>query len=246
MMEKMRVNVLVIDDDPVALEQSRQKISIYAEPEKIYTAENVVEVMRLLQSIPMDLVFIDVEMPDADGFAIADYLSSAQPKASYVFLTGHTEMGAKSYDYEPLDFLCKPVSVLRLEKTFERFKKSRMANRSGREQIAVECTTGFVLIAPSDIWYITRESRKTVLYCREERYEVKNSLDELELIFADFPLFRCHQSYLVALPKVTGVTQASFGRTYWAALEDGRRIPVSRGKYAALRERLQKEGTYFL
>ena len=245
-MDKMRINVLIIDDDSISLEQSRQKLSVYVEAEKIYTAGNVVEVMGILQSIPMDLVFIDVEMPDADGFAIADYLASTQPKARYVFLTGHTEMGAKSYDYDPLDFLCKPVSVLRLGKTFERFKKSKTAGRNPGEQIAIESMSGFVLISPSDIWYITRENRKTIIYCQKESYVVKSSLDELELMFSDFDLFRCHQSYLVSLPRVTGVTQASFGRTYWAGLEDGRRVPVSRGKYAALRERLKAGGTCFL
>lgn len=245
-MDKMRINILIIDDDLISLEQSIQKISLYAEADKIYTAVNAVEVMRILQSLPMDLVFIDVEMPDTDGFAIADYIQAAQPKAGYVFLTGHTELGARSYDYEPLDFLCKPLDVLRLQKTFERYEKRRTANRNRSTQIAIEGTSGFVLISPSDILYITRENRKTVIYCKKDRYVVKNSLDELELMFAEFDLFRCHQSFLVSLCRVRGVVQASFGRTYQACLDDGTKVPVSRGKYAALRDRMQESGTHFL
>lgn len=245
-MEKIQANILIIDDEPVSMEQSRQMVSLYVDPDSIHTASNSVEVMRILQSVPIDLAFVDIEMPDNDGFTIAGYIQSAQPKASYVFLTGHTELGAKSYDYEPLDFLCKPLNALRLQKTFQRFEKSRPRSRALLEQIAVESASGFVLVSPAEIIYITRESRKTVLYCQKQRYTVKTSLDELELIFSDYDLFRCHQSYLISLHQVAGVTHSDFGRTYWAVLKSGQRIPVSRGKYAAIQEKLRENGVQFL
>ena len=71
-------------------------------------------------------------------------------------------------------------------------------------------------------------------------------MDELELIFSDYGLFRCHQSYLISLRQVAGVTQSDFGRTYWAVLKNGQRIPVSRGKYAAMQEKLRVNGVQFL
>ncbi len=122
-MEKIQANILIIEDEPVPMEQSRQMVSLYINPDGNHTAFNSVEVMRILQSVPIDLAFVDIEMPDNDGFTTAGYIQSTQPKANYVFLTGHTELGAKSYDYEPLDFLCKPLNALRLQKTFQRFEK---------------------------------------------------------------------------------------------------------------------------
>ena len=195
---------------------------------------------------PSELPFIDMEMPDTDGPTIANYIKSTQPKTKYVFLTGHSELGAKSYDYEPLDFLCKPLNTLRLQKTFERFEKSRPDYRFLKERIALESTSGFILISPADILYITRENRKNVIYCRQLSHTVKSTLDELEIIFSDFDLFRCHQSYLVSLSRVTQVIHADFGKTYWATLDDGSRVPVSRNRYGAMRERLERYGTYFL
>lgn len=245
-MENIQANILIIDDQADSMDQSRRMVALYAAPERIYTAANSVEVTRILRSVPIDLAFVDIEMPDNDGFTIAGYIQSVQPKASYVFLTGHTELGAMSYDYEPLDFLCKPINALRLEKTFQRFERSRARNRSVLEQIAIEGTAGFVLLSPAEIRYATRENRKTVVCCERERYTVKSSLDELELIFSEFDLFRCHQSYLVSLGRVASVAQSDFGRTYWAVLRDGQRIPVSRGKYPAMQERLRERGVQFL
>lgn len=245
-MDSMQINILLVDDEPDSMEQSREMIALYADSRRIYSASNSVEVMRVLQSVPIDLAFVDIEMPDNDGFTIAGYIQSTQPRAKYVFLTGHTELGAKSYDYEPLDFLCKPVNALRLQKTFQRFEKSRAPGRNAMEQIAIESTAGFVLVSPAEILYVTRENRKIVVYCEKQSYTVKNSLDELELIFSEYGLFRCHQSYLVSLRHVAGAAQSDFGRTYWAVLKSGQRVPVSRGKYAALQARLRDCGVQFL
>ena len=240
------IQVLIVDDDPVSLEQSRQKIALYAGAEHIHTAQSAVEVMEILRKTAIDLAFVDVEMPDTDGFSVVEYLRESQPKAKYVFLTGHTELGAKSYDYEPLDFLCKPLDALRLKKTFERFDHSRAQNRYARGQVAVEGAHGFVLISPADILYIARENRKAVIHCKTESHTVKYSLDEIEVIFSDFGLFRIHQSYLVPLDRIVRVTKSEFGKTYSATLTDGTQVPVSRGKYGQLREYLAGEGIQFL
>lgn len=241
MTNKRAINVLIVDDDAVALDAARQNIGFYVEEARIYQAENAVEMMRLLSTVPMDLAFLDMEMPDIDGFAIADYLAKVQPKTRYVFLTGHTELGAKSYEYDPIDFLCKPVNALRLSKTFERYDRLT-GNCTAQEQIAVESGTGLVLIQPREIRYISRDSRKTMIHCGEKVHVVKMPLAELEMIFADYDLIRCHQSFLVALRHVVSAERSTFGRTYTAVLDTGDRIPVSRGRFEELWEKLTENG----
>lgn len=241
MTEKRAINILIVDDDAAAIAQARQNIAFYVEEQRIYHASNAVEMMRLLTTIPMDLAFLDMEMPDIDGFSIADYLAKVQPKTRYVFLTGHTELGAKSYEYEPLDFLCKPVNALRLQKTFERFDRISGA-RPAQEKIAVETGEGLVLIPPQEIRYISRDNRKTVINCADKNYAVKMPLAELEIMFADYDLIRCHQSFLVALDHVASAEKAAFGRTYAAVLDTGDKIPVSRGRYPELWEKLTEKG----
>ena len=245
-MEKLGIQVLIVDDDLASLERSRESVALYVEESGIHTAGNSAQVVETLDRVSVALAFLDIEMEDTDGFAAAGYLQSVQPEAKYVFLTGHAELGARSYDYEPLDFLCKPVSALRLKKTFERYERAVSRQRDSLEQIAVESASGFVLISPAEILYVTRENRKAVIYCEKQRCTAAGSLDELELIFSEFNLFRCHQSYLVSLAHVASVSQSDFGRTYWATLKGGQRVPVSRGKYAAMQERMRACGVQFL
>ena len=179
-----KLNILLIDDEPESLNSSRNKLSMYVPQENIITACNAVEVMRAIKSVPVQLAFVDVEMPETDGFTITDYIRQAQPGTKIVFLTGHVELGAKSYDYEPLDFLSKPLDVLRLGRTFEKYARSCGARDVSRERLALEGANGFMLITPSEILYIAHEGRKNILYLENESREVRASLDELELMLS--------------------------------------------------------------
>ena len=240
-----KINVLIVDDDPVAMEAARSAAALFVDEKRILTASNSVEMMRILTTTPIDLAFLDMEMPDTDGFTVADYLVKVQPKAKFVFLTGHTELGAKSYEYEPMDFLVKPVSVMRLQKTFERFDRQRSsAPSAGR--IAVETSMGFVMIAPDDILYISRDSRKAVIHIGKREYVVNNALTELELMFGDHDIIRCHQSFLVSLRHVARVEKSGLGRTFQAVLDNGEEVPVSREKFPVLKELIARKGTQFI
>ena len=245
-MDLKKLQILLIDDEPASLEASRTKLAMYVAEENIHTATNAVEVMRLMNTLPILIAFVDVEMPETDGFTIVDYIRQIQPQTQIVFLTGHAEMGAKSYDYEPLDFLTKPLDVLRLKRTFERYEQYRNTRPEQLEQLALDGAKGFVLISPAEIQYIAREGRKNVLHLKDMTHEVRTPLDELELMLEDYGFFRCHQSVLVSVSQIRSVTQADFGRTYTANLVSGVKLPVSRGKFPLLRAELEKRGVHFL
>ena len=241
MESKRNINILVVDDDAASQELAVHNISFFSDEKRIYRASNAIEMMRIVAAVPIDLAFLDIELNDSDGFHVAEYLVNTQPAAKYVFLTGHTEMGAKSYEYDPIDFLCKPVNVLRLQKTFERFDRAR-AVQLPTEQIAVETNTDLVLISPTSILFVSRDKRKTIVHCLQQDYTVKSTLEELELMFADYRLVRCHQSFMIALDHVISTEKSSFGRTYIAVLDHGERIPVSRSKFPIIRDHLTRKG----
>ncbi len=240
-----RLQILIVDDEPMAMRESAQKIGMYIPAENIHCADGAVQMMTVLREISIDLAFIDMELPDTDGFSIVEYIQSVQPNAKYVFLTGHADFAAKSYDYEALDFLTKPVDVTRLKKTFDRFLAQQSAAAPSRERVAIETQAGFVLLSPEDIQYIAKEGRRTMIHCGGQPYAVRYSLDELEQSFEEYGFFRCHQSYLVPLSGISAVSQGDFGKTYSLELAGGKSVPVSRLKYTELRRRLKERGIPF-
>lgn len=240
------VKLLILDDEQGSLQQSRIAAESFLKAENIICSSSAVETMRIIESKPVDLVFLDIEMPDTNGFSVAEYIDSLDRKIKYVFLTGHSELAAKSYDYTPLDFLSKPIDIMRLRKTFERYEATQGTADYSKKRIAVNTNSGFVLISPADIIYIARENRRTVIHCNDGEYRVQYSLDETEILFKSFGLVRVHQSFIVPVSKIASVMPDDFGKTYWVRLSDGSKIPVSQKKYPKLKNELLAKGIKFV
>lgn len=240
------LRVLILDDEQISLEHSKAAIASFIPEQNIYGVSSAVEAMRVLEYHPVEMAFVDIEMPDTDGFSVAEFIRSTYPQVKVVFLTGHVELGAKSFDYEPFDFLGKPINVMRLRKTLNRYEAAQQSSGVKKELVAVDTGTGLVLLSPEDILYIAKEKRKTVIHCAKQDYTVQYSLEEMEAIFGDYGLFRTHQSFLVPLSRIVSVQPADFGKTYMAQLEGGVQVPMSRIQYSKLRGHLTASGIRIL
>ena len=185
-------------------------------------------------------------MADTHGFSVAEHIARKNPDVKLVFLSGHVELGAESFEYAPLDFLSKPINVVRLGKTMERFQRSRGTSAPTRDRIAVETAEGFTLLSPGDIRYISKEGRRSVIHTKTEAVAVSGSLDELEAVFSDYDLVRTHQSFLVPFREVASLGKEGIGKTHAVTLKDGTRVPVSRSRYAAFRAELERRGVKIL
>lgn len=242
------IPVLIVDDDANSMKLSRQAMEQLIEPSCVHCASSASETIQVLQDTPIELAFLDIDMPDTNGFSIAEYIHRNYPSIAYVFLTGYVDFAARSFDYEPLDFLTKPIDLMRLQKTLDRFEhRSRQNTEAHQERIALDTSEGLVLLTPGEISHIVKEHRTVKILCLDGReYGVRRSMDELEAIFSDFGFFRTHQSYLVPLSNVVSVRPARFGKTYEALMENGACLPVSRDRYQRIRTYLSSRGVHFI
>ena len=245
----MPVSVLIVDDDANSLHLSYSAMSQLIPAENIYRAQNAVQTMEILNNQKIDLAFLDIDMPDTSGFSIAEYIQKNQPHTKFVFLTGYVDFAVRSFDYEPLDFLTKPIDLMRLKKTLDRFEAHSQGeqNSYSRERIAVDTSVGFVLLSPDEIMYFGKDKRVIKIHCvGGEEYIVRKTMDEMEAVFSDFGFFRIHQSYLVPLSGIISVHSSTFGKTYEAELSSHIKLPVSRDKYQKLRSHLMSRGIHFI
>ena len=236
--------VLLVDDQPLAAEDSAAALKHYVLSGQIIYVDNAADAMKALRERPVSLVFLDIEMPDMSGFSLAAHLEKVHKGLPYVFLTGHADFAVESYDYEPVDFLTKPVDVSRLGRTFERVERKASPSAG---KVAVRSGQDYVLVEPGEISYICKEKRKIWIRLKDRReYQSAMSLDELEQIFSDYGFFRCHQSFLIPVGDIRQVGSGMFGQTYAAALEGDVVVPVSRSKYSVLKEELKLLGVPFV
>ncbi|MBR4906224.1 MAG: response regulator transcription factor [Clostridia bacterium] len=234
-MQTDKTEVLLLDDEKPSLELSRRTIANFVPETSIHCAYTVEEAMRILKTTRIDLAFLDIELQSSDGFTFCRYIQRTYPSVTVVILTGHVDFGAKSYDYEPFDFLVKPVDAMRLERTFFRYEKRR--KDSGTKQLVIETSTGFAMISAEEIRYIEKNGNLCQVYCQNGQvHRVTYTLDKLETLLSGHGFFRTHQSYLVPVSKIRQVNTVKFGTSYEALLDDGGTVPVSRNKYAKLKE----------
>ena len=167
--------VLLVDDEPIAAEDSMAALKQFVRPEQMLYASSADEAIRLLDSRPVALVFLDIEMPEESGFFIAAYLDDHWPDVPYVFLTGHADFALESYDHEPGDYLIKPVDLSRLARTFEWLEDRREQRPSGK--VAVRFGQEYDLVDPPKIAYICKSKRKIWIRMKDgSEYQTTSSL----------------------------------------------------------------------
>lgn len=176
-----------------------------------------------------DLIFLDVKMPDQDGFKTAEILREKGFAGSLIFVTIMRDDVYKAFEYEAFDYLVKPLSQASFEHTMRRFLHSLNA---GGKQLMVAQKNELQIIRLSDILYCEVINRKINLHLLDgSTVEYYGKISVLEQrLSADF--FKSHRSYLVNLKHITGYNSNEI------TLAGGERLPLSRGRRNALMDAL--------
>src|SRR5688572_17115954 len=219
---------LVVDDEPLARTLMESYIGRTEELTLVKSCSDAVEALRILKQVQVDLVFLDIQMPQVTGI---DLIKSLNERPKVILTTAYREYAAEAYDLDVIDYLVKPV-------TFERFLKGV----SKIHQQAMPSSEENTLVKSYDESYIYfREDRemvkvflKDILYIESLRDYVKvktastqiithQKISVLEQKLPEKEFVRIHRSFIVAIGKVssftattvkTGEIEIPFGRNY--------------------------------
>ncbi len=120
---KMKLKALIADDEPLARERLRYLLSRDEEIEIVGECRNGKEVVAALKENPVDLLFLDIEMPGANGFHVIEEVGLAHMPLT-VFVTAHNQYAVKAFEIHALDYLTKPVEPERLQASVSRSKSA--------------------------------------------------------------------------------------------------------------------------
>ena len=128
------INCIIIDDEPLAVKLLENHISKIDSLKLVATAKNAIEAYQILQRKSVDLMFLDIEMPNLNGI---EFLKSLNQKPKTIFTTAYREFAIEGFELEAVDYILKPI-------TFERFFKSVvrvLKNMPSDEQVE-----GFIIV----------------------------------------------------------------------------------------------------
>ena len=194
------------------------------------------------------------------GIELAKRLSSFLPEISIIFCTGHAYFAADCYDFEPVDFVTKPINTARIQRAIERAQKKlrntiseiTIANDkkpdTKSKKIGINAEGGYQIMDVDNILFIEKKGRKVYINTKGKKSLVsKYNLTQLEEILAPHDFFRCHQSFIVPIKKIRYVKNNQFGKTYSIILKESYdEIPLSRSKHAEIKEKLELYGIKFV
>ncbi len=218
----MRLKCIAIDDEPLALSIVVEYIKNSPCLELVSSYTDPVKAVEAIESSSVDLLFVDIQMPDLTGFQLLDKITNLP---MVIFTTAYDNYAVDGFKYEAVDYLLKPIDIPDFDRAVSR------AVRRVTTSVTVEPLRSFVYIKSghkilrinfSDIKYIQGMSEYIKIYTSSTNPIL--TLLPLKTIESQLPksqFMRVHKSYIVNLDNVTTIER---GEIYY---DDGKVIPIS-------------------
>jgi two-component system LytT family response regulator len=220
--------VLIADDEPLARRGVRQLLASYPDFHVVRECRNGAEVLAALDDTAPHVVFLDVQMPDVDGFEVIRRRTTERMPAT-VFLTAYDQFAIRAFDAEAHDYLVKPVTEARFAATMQRLRR-RLRGDSGRtREPAVIVTVGgrSTVLPLREIDWIEAANNYARIWVGRRSYLLRDALTDLERRVAPHGFARAHRRALVRVDAVREISTSGEGNLI-ATLASGTRVPVSR------------------
>jgi two-component system LytT family response regulator len=234
-----RIHVLVVDDEPLA--RSNLTVLLRRDPEIDVVREcgSGMDALAEIRSSKPDLVFIDVQMPECDGFDVLEMLGSDLP-AAVVFVTAYDQYALRAFEAGALDYLLKPFDDARFDRALGRAKERIAHDRDPLptlDRFAVKSAGQVSFLKASEIDWIEAADYYSCLHVGARTHLLRRSMAELEQELDQSVFCRIHRSTIVKLDRVRGLKLNESGE-YDVLLDNGTKLRLSRRYRKQLQSRL--------
>jgi two-component system, LytTR family, response regulator len=254
----MKIRALVVDDQPMARERVLSLLAAEEGIEVVGTAASGREAVDAVRRLTPDLVFLDLQMPELDGFGVVEAIGVDRMPLT-IFVTAYDVHAVRAFEVHALDYLLKPFGRGRLQQAVARAREHLERNRVGA--IAERLTAAFdalqtprrqgprlvirangrvKFIEVTQIDWVEAEGNYVRLHAGADCHLVRETMANLLPKLGETQFFRIHRSRIVNIDRIKELRLAS-GGDYDVLLRDGSRLPLSRLYKDALQERLSND-----
>lgn len=234
------LKAMIVDDEAPSRSELKYLLGEQEETEVVAEAASVREAIEKLKDYPIDVMFLDINMPEATGLQLAEALQHLKYPPAVVFVTAYSEYALEAFKVSAIDYLVKPVETERLSQAIARVREHVLLQTQAQksERIPVDKGGRKVLIGIDTVRYVVARDDYAFLQTNEDCYFTTASLAQLEKRLEGHGFFRVHRSYLVNLSLVKEVEPAAGGSLSLYMRDTDEKIPVSRRRVATLKKAL--------
>lgn len=211
--ENKTTRCLVIDDEPMARDVLRRYIEKVPALEITGEYSNAIDALIFLQSSQVDLIFIDIRMPELLG---TEFVRSLQNPPKIIFTTAYKEYALDGFDLDAVDYLLKPVRFERflkaLNKAFPKKEKEQPYTPPAPEKkltndfIYLRVDRKLVKIILADVFYIESARDYVKIFTKDTSYITRQTISSIEAMLSGNEFIRIHRSYIISISKITSFT----------------------------------------
>ncbi|MGL4652293.1 LytR/AlgR family response regulator transcription factor [Cetobacterium sp.] len=205
--------------------------------------ENPIDALKYIEANEIDVVFLDINMPELDGMTLGKIIHRLNKNIKLVFISAYKDFAVEAFEIKAFDYILKPYSEERiinlLENIVEEIQKIDSPSKDYNiKKITVNSDSKMLVISTDNILYIEADEKETNIFTKEKVNSSKLKISQLENILSNEIFFRCHRSYIVNIDKIVEV-EPWFNGTYILKVSNSNfKIPVSRNKVKDLKELL--------
>ena len=233
------MRALIVDDEAPARASLRVLLARDRALRLVGECASGAEALAALRELQPDIVFLDVQMPEMDGFDVLEQLGTRAP-AAIVFVTAFDQYALRAFEAGALDYLLKPFDDARFGQALARAKERvALASAAGRasQRIAVRSGRHVVFLALAEIEWIEAADYCVALHAGGRTHLVRRSMAAVEAELASAGFCRVHRSAIANLARIAALETGADGETE-VVLAGGARLPLSRRHRGELSRRL--------
>lgn len=252
----MKIRTLIVDDELLGRERVRQLLLPEPEIEIIGECTNGREAVAVIQEKRPDLIFLDVQMPELDGFGVLQGIGGGGPLPVIVFVTAHDKFALRAFEFHAVDYLLKPFDRSRfqaaLQRALDQVKQrqggtldQRLSNLLAElkapvkppERLAVKSSGRVVFVRIEDIDWIEAADNYVDLHVGKQSHLLREKMSVLETRLPPEKFVRISRSTIVNVERLKEL-QPLYHGTYAVILQDGTKLTLSRN----YRDKLEQFG----
>ena len=261
-----KIKTLIVDDEPLARRNLRVLLERDPQIEILDECRNGREAVKAINTLSPDLIFLDIQMPEMDGFDVLEHVGPEHIQA-IIFVTAFDQYALKAFDVHALDYLLKPFDDERFARALDRAKsqiaareinqlserllallEERETERKGSvrdsaylTRLMIKASSRMMLLKVDEIDFIEADGNYAKLHVGRKTHLLREKMNDLEGRLDPAKFVRIHRSIIVNLDRIKEL-HPHFNGDYVVVLEDGRQLKLSRTRREHLESRISNRG----
>ncbi len=231
------MKVIIVDDERLARKELQTLLSKFSSVEVLAECDSAQTALIEIERLKPDLVFLDINMPGKDGFALIEELNYIP---EIIFVTAYDEYAIKAFEVNALDYLLKPIQSERLEEAINKYNATEVTQHSSLklglgDQVFVKDGDRCWFVKLTDVPMFESEGNYVRVYFENNKPLILKSLNNLANKLDENVFFRANRKYIVNLNWIDSV-ENWFNGGLMVKLKTGVKIEVSRRQASRLKE----------